>query len=243
MSMERLSKVPAFFRALLCAVLALLIFAGAFSPQSLAADTAHSDSRQIPSPFMTGYSGGIMAPDKTISRAEFLKMLMVALLDYNETLNYGAPSFSDIAVRKWYTGYIAYAEQLGIAEGYSDGTFHPDEPISRAQAAKLLALSLPDFSIETEEKSLFQDVSGWAVPYVNALAEKGIVSGYQDGTFLPNRKISRGEAAKMVCASLGFSPSKEEISLLTSSLGNPFSDVSENRWYYIYLLYAAGYLS
>ncbi len=243
MSMERLSKVPVFLRALLCAVLALLILAGALSPRSLAAEGDRWDLRQTPNPFMTGYSGGIMAPDKTISRAEFLKMLMVALLDYNETLNYGAPSFSDIAVRKWYTGYIAYAEQLGIAEGYSDGTFHPDEPISRAQAAKLLALSLPELSIEPQEKSLFQDVSGWAVPYVNALAESGIVSGYRDGHFLPNRKISRGEAAKMVCASLGFSPDKEELFLLTSSLENPFSDVSENKWYYGYLLYAAGYLS
>ncbi len=242
MSTKKFTNAPAFLRALLCAALAFLILVCALSPQCLAADDAPS-LRRANSPFMTGYSGGIMAPERTITRAEFLKMLMVALLDYSDTLNYGAPSFSDIAIRKWYTGYIAYAEQLGIVEGYEDGTFHPDEPITRSEAAKLLALSLPELTIKAGEESRFSDVSGWAVPYVNALAEKGIVSGYQNNLFRPNRNITRGEAAKLVCVSQGFSPSKEELALLTSSLWNPFSDVSEGKWYYGYLLYAAGYLS
>jgi alpha-tubulin suppressor-like RCC1 family protein len=192
--------------------------------------------------FMSGYENGTFMPEKTVTRAEFVKMLVTGLGGYDVNKDYGAPSFSDVAADKWYASYIAFAEQQGLASGYEDGTFHPEAPITRAEAAKLTALSIPDLPIDTEAtESVFTDVSGWAVPYVNILAEIQVLGGYEDNTFQPQRNITRGEAAKVVSASCGFAPDQAYIQKVKDSYANPFKDVNTDKWYYVYLLYAAGY--
>lgn len=192
--------------------------------------------------FMSGYENGTFLPEKTVTRAEFVKMLVTGLGGYDESKDYGAPSFSDVAADKWYASYIAFAEQQGLASGYEDGTFHPEAPITRAEAAKLTALSIPDLSIDTETaESVFTDVSGWAVPYVNILAEIQVLGGYEDNTFQPQRNITRGEAAKVVGASCGFAPDQAYIQKVKDTYANPFKDVNTDKWYYVYLLFAAGY--
>lgn len=190
-------------------------------------------------PFISGNGDGTFKPEKDITRAEFLKMVVVALCEFDSSADYGTSSFSDIPLNRWFENYVAYAELNKIVGGYDDGTFRPDAPITRAEATKMAALAMK-LDIENAADAKFTDVSGWAAPYINAFALTGALQGDGDGTFKPERNITRAEAAKIVAAATGFQPEASEIDSLTAGVKNPFRDVSESQWYYVYLLRAAG---
>ena len=190
-------------------------------------------------PFVSGNGDGTFKPEKDITRAEFLKMVVVALCEFDSSADYGTSSFSDIPLNRWFESYVAYAELNKIVGGYDDGTFRPDAPITRAEATKMAALAMK-LDIENAADAKFTDVSGWAAPYINAFALTGALQGDGDGTFKPERNITRAEAAKIVAAATGFQPEASEIDSLTAGVKNPFRDVSESQWYYVYLLRAAG---
>ena len=108
--------------------------------------------------------------------------------------------FTDVARTAWFAPAVEQAASLGLMQGYGDGRFGPDEPLTRAQAAQVLA----NFSGEKPESVLtgsFSDVpaSRWYAPAVGWAAEHGIVQGREDGTFGPEEPISR----QHLCAMLG----------------------------------------
>ena len=108
--------------------------------------------------------------------------------------------FTDVARTAWFAPAIEQAVSLGLMQGYGDGRFGPDEPLTRAQAAQVLA----NFSGEKPEsvpEGSFSDVpaSRWYAPAVGWAAEHGIVQGREDGTFGPEEPISR----QHLCAMLG----------------------------------------
>ena len=112
----------------------------------------------------------------------------------------------------WASGYIYDCYDAGIINGYEDGTYLPDNELTRAEAAKIIALTFGLSSSATE--STFSDVADthWALQYIEACVEAGIINGYTDGTFLPGQNVTRAEMAKMIAAASGLSSDAEESS-------------------------------
>ena len=118
-----------------------------------------------------------------------------------------AQAFSDVG-----DGQLAEAVEvlsgLGIVSGYSDGSYHPGDTLTRAQFCKLavLAEGNGDQVTGSAYRTLFSDVpaSNWAAPYVNLAYEEGLVAGYGDGTFGPDDGVTAGQAATIVLHMLGY---------------------------------------
>ena len=113
-----------------------------------------------------------------------------------------AAGFSDVKGH-WAQSYIATWADKGVINGYPDGTFRPDQQITRAEVTKILALA---YEMETDvAKTNFTDVfeNDWYYIFAQACAANGVVNGYPDGSFLPNNAIIRSEAVKMVCLAAG----------------------------------------
>lgn len=189
-------------------------------------------------PFVSGYPDGTFRPDAQTTRAEFLTMLVTALGEYDKEENYGTCTFADVAEGDWYAHCVAYAQKTGLVKGYEDNTFRPDANITRAEAAAMVASAM---GLEGKATvSSFTDVSGWAVPHVEALAERKILSGDGNGKFRPDDNITRAEAATVVAHSIGFDADNEEVQEAVKTAENPFSDVTADSWAYAYILRAAG---
>ena len=112
--------------------------------------------------------------------------------------------FTDIEGH-WGQKYIEHWTELGVINGYPDGTFRPDQKVTRAEVSKILTVA---YRMSTDvEETKFSDVAKaeWFYSYVQACAARSIVDGYPDGTFKPNGNITRSEAVKMVCLSAGLS--------------------------------------
>lgn len=90
---------------------------------------------------------------------------------------------------------------MGIMQGFEDGTLHPDEYVTRAQFAKMLMLAAKECNIalDGQNKKVFGDVDGshWANEYISAMSASGIINGFEDGTFRPDEIITYEQAAKM----------------------------------------------
>lgn len=138
---------------------------------------------------MQGRGENVFAPDSTMTRAE-AAAICTRLLE----LKGGQGAFSDVPSDHWAYSFISCAASANIITGYPDGTFRPQEPITRAEMTKLLAAMVEKTYDNTVR---FSDVSEthWAVEEISALAKMGVLSGYPDGTFRPDNKINRGEAA------------------------------------------------
>ena len=116
---------------------------------------------------------------------------------------------------------------LGIVSGYSDGGYHPEDILTRAQFCKLAILAEGHGDQVSASRTLFSDVPGssWAAPYVNLAYEEGLVSGYGDGTFGPDDPVTTGQAVTIVLHLLGYTSEDigpfwpEDYMTAASSLG------------------------
>jgi len=150
-----------------------------------------------------------------------------------ETATTGEPLvFSDV-VDHWAETYINDAKDGGYVEGYEDKTFKPDQYITRAEAAKLVAMWL-DANIGEEacNADLFSDIdcADWYAKYVTYLSDAGVIEGYGDGIFGPANNINRAEALKMMLIAKALQDSN------IADIINPFSDVSTDQWFYNYVM-------
>ncbi len=138
---------------------------------------------------MQGQSDAVFAPTAPLTRAE-AAAIAARLLKLPD----GKGTFSDVPTSHWAYTSILKAEKAGLMRGYPDGTFRPDTAVSRAEMTLLLARMITESYMGEAE---FPDVprGHWAEEEIAALANMGILSGYPDGTFRPENKISRGEAA------------------------------------------------
>ncbi|MHB8841226.1 MAG: Ig-like domain-containing protein [Candidatus Aquicultor sp.] len=140
-----------------------------------------------------GYPGGLFRPNQTVSRAEFSKMICLAMgweLEAPDT-----SSFKDVSADNWAYRYIETAKTHGVIAGYEDGGFKPGKNITRAEIAKIVARTL---GLSSASSTLKDISSSWAKDYIGACAKTGIISGYSDSTFKPNNSATRAEAAKMM---------------------------------------------
>ncbi|MGB4437978.1 MAG: S-layer homology domain-containing protein, partial [Sedimentibacter sp.] len=109
-----------------------------------------------------------------------------------------------------YANAVARLEALDIIVGYEDGTFKPDNSITRAEFAAIAirALGMEDIAIGSVANTKFADVRGthWASGYVNLATAQGIIVGYPDGTFNPEAQVTYSEAIAMIVRLLGYEP-------------------------------------
>jgi len=123
-------------------------------------------------------------------------------------------TFSD-ATEHWANNYIGFMQEKNIMGGYDDGTFKPNQSITRQEVAAILvrALGLEDELGTITETDLVdaEEIADWAVPYVLLLKELGIFGGYEDGTFRPEVPITREQFAVIISNAMKLPPAEDEI--------------------------------
>ena len=145
--------------------------------------------------YINGYSDGTFKPDKTVTRAEFAKMINLAI----GITNTASISFSDISSSGWYYSDVRKAVAAGYVTGYDDGTFRADNNIARQEAAVIISriITNPTVSktIATSDKSA---VASWALCGVNKVYAKGYMTGDANNYYKPTGNLTRAEAAKII---------------------------------------------
>ncbi|OWA35810.1 hypothetical protein B9G55_07930 [Saccharibacillus sp. O16] len=147
--------------------------------------------------YMQGYPDHTFRSDRSMTRAEVIAMFSRLLTEKMNVDQTYASTFKDVRSSNWYADAVGYMQQSGIIKGYANGTFGPDEPITRAEFA---AIASRFDQLASGEQMAFKDVraSYWAVDYIASGAAKGWIKGYPDGTFRPEDYVSRAEAVTLV---------------------------------------------
>ena len=196
--------------------------------------------------YVVGYTDGTFGPNRDMTRSE-AATIFARLLAQRNGERITAPTkttFSDVPVNAWYAGYVSYLARYGIAVGYTDGLFHGDEPITRAEFTAMAVRFFDTYGdgdpAIMEEYSGFWDVSPghWAAGYIADAARYGWVVGYGDGTFHADDEITRAEVVTIVNRLLGREADQEYIADHPRGLVL-FPDVSKSYWAYYDILEAA----
>jgi hypothetical protein len=119
----------------------------------------------------------------------------------------GEIAFRDVPKGAWYKEYLSKLYFADVLGGYADGTFKPQSSITRAEFCKVIvnAVGIDAVSATDTTTSPFNDIKGnWGYTYINQAYDLGIISGYGDGSFRPNKPITRAEIAKMICETKEF---------------------------------------
>ena len=187
-------------------------------------------------PFLIGYADGTFGPARNMTRAEVTTMFARLLTEQIEADKTYTNTFNDVPSSYWAANYIGYMQQFGIVTGFSDGSFRPNAPVTRAQFAAIASR----FEKLTEGTKSFTDVPStyWAAKYINFAATRGWVTGYADGTFRPANPITRAEVAAVTCRLLERTADQAYVRSHLSQL-RTFRDMSESHWAYWYAIEAA----
>ena len=141
-------------------------------------------------------SNGFFLPNNNISRVELLKMIIGAakIPLSTSTTQY----FSDIDPTAWYVPYVNTAKERGIVGGYDDGTFRPNNPVTRAEGFKIVINTMGKQVTDTPVP-LFNDVTplDWFTPYADYAKQNNLIQ-FSGISFLPNQLITRGEVASAI---------------------------------------------
>ena len=208
----------------------------AYSPVTFVNRKAAELNRTDHFAFLVGYTGGTFGPERNMTRAEVTTMFARLLTEQIEADKTYSNTFTDVPKGYWAANYIGYMQQLGIITGYSDGSFRPDAPVTRAEFAAIASR----FEKLTEGSKSFTDVPNtyWATRYINFAATRGWVTGYSDGTFKPENPITRAEVAAVTCRLLERSADQSYIRSHLKEL-RTFADMTESHWAYWYAMEAA----
>ncbi|URN42137.1 S-layer homology domain-containing protein [Peptoniphilus genitalis] len=186
--------------------------------------------------YIKGYPDGTFKPQANVTRAEAAQMFATLL---NGGTNFGtsqATKFSD-ASDDWYSKAINYVVGKGLISGYPNGTFKPNESITRAEFAQMISGYVKNEKASTSD---FKDVKDhWAKDAIDKLYGNKNVNGYPDGSFKPNAKITRAEAVTILNSVFNRNTNKSSLNNVNTSSLNKFSDVSEGFWAYYNILDAA----
>ena len=167
-------------------------------------------------------------PEGKITRAEVATIYFRMLTDESRTKFWSqSNSYSDVKAGDWFNNAVSTLSKAGIIAGYEDGSFRPNGYITRAEFATIAARF---FDVTYNGKDLFPDISGhWAKDYINQAANKGFVNGYEDGTFKPDRNITRAEAVTLVNRTLDRHPDKNHF---TKDMLVWPDNMDQTKWYY-----------
>ena len=176
--------------------------------------------------YVIGYPDGTVHPNGQITRAEvatiFFRLLRDEVRDGAFTTS---NTYSDVAYGKWYNNPISTMSALGIITGYPDGTFKPNKPITRAEFAAIAA------RFDNDGDKTAANATHWAKDEISIAYNNGWITGYPDGTFRPDNKITRAEAMTLVNRVLKRLPETEEDLHDDMIKWSDNSDTS--AWYYL----------
>lgn len=186
--------------------------------------------------YLMGYPDGTVRPGGSITRAEATTIFFRLLTEESRSQFWATENrYSDVSAGRWYNNAVSTMTRAGIVNGYPDGTFRPNAPITRAEMAKIIAL----FAKLEPSAERFPDTAGhWAEPYIRLAAGSGWIEGYPDGTFRPNQSITRAETVTMIDRVLERVP-KDESRLLPHETMLTFPDCRPGQWFYIAVQEAA----
>lgn len=150
---------------------------------------------------VSGYGDGTFRPDESTTRAQLVKMLVLSRRGWG-LVNPERPTFTDVPPTHTFYRYIETAASHHLISGYGDGTFRPDNYVTRAQVAKMLVLALDWTSSGATVRLCDVDSTHWAWPYVQLAVQHGLYSGYGDGCFRPDQLATRAQLAKVLSLSM-----------------------------------------
>ena len=180
--------------------------------------------------YIVGYPDKTVRPQNGITRAEVATIFFRLLTDETRNANSTkSNSYSDVAAGAWYNHAVSTLSAMGIVKGDSNGKFNPNAPITRAEFAAIAARFDDKANSTTAD---FSDiVSHWAKNEISAASNNGWITGYPDGTFKPDNKITRAEAMTLVNRVLKRLPETEEDLHDDMIKWSDNSDASQ--WFYL----------
>lgn len=186
--------------------------------------------------YIEGYPDETFKPQNNVTRAEAAQMF-ATLINGGSGFGFGDKTkFSD-ANDEWYSAAVNYVVEKKLISGYPNGTFKPNESITRAEFAQMISGYI---KTEKTNKYDFNDVKDhWAKDAIDKLNGNKNVSGYPDGTFKPNEKITRAEAVTILNSVFDRNTNKDSLKDINVSSLTKFSDVKEDFWAYYNILDAS----
>lgn len=180
--------------------------------------------------YIVGYGNGEVRPQNNITRAEvatiFFRLLTDDVRDENLTKT---NRYSDVTRADWYNTAVSTLSSMGIITGYPDGTFRPNAAITRAEFAAITARFDNDGD-KTAAK--FSDIAThWAKDEISIAYNNGWINGYPNGTFGPQRDITRAETMTLVNRVLNRQPETEDDLLPNMTVWT--DNANPNAWYYL----------
>jgi len=179
--------------------------------------------------YVQGYPDGTVKPAGNITRAETAAILFRLMDEGSRKTYYSTTSgFRDVASGSWYNTYVATLNNAGVITDSSNGYFRPNEAITRAELAAMLA----KFSETTGAANYFNDVSAkyWAANAIAICAKLGWITGYPDGTFRPDKNVTRAELMAMINRATGRAPKSADAFLPGMKT---WIDNTSDKWYYL----------
>ena len=199
-------------------------------------DTSLSGQTYARVSYIKGYPDGTFKPSNNVTRAEAAQMFATLL---NSGTSFGTSSvtkFTD-ANNKWYSPAVNYIAGKGLLSGYSDGTFKPDADITRAEFAQMISGYL---KAGYAGSANFKDVKGhWASDAIDKVFGNKAVEGYPDGTFKPNKTLTRAEAVTVLNAVFNRYTTSSSLNNVSSANLKNYSDISSSHWAYYQILDAS----
>ncbi|EFI41858.1 hypothetical protein HMPREF0629_00487 [Peptoniphilus sp. oral taxon 386 str. F0131] len=187
-------------------------------------------------PYVMGYPDGSFKPEGNITRAEMTAIFSRLLTEKMHVGDNYPLSFSDVARSSWYAEYIGQLTSVGVIAGYPDGTFRPENSVTRAEFATVASRFI------TSKKSTggFADIlnNHWAKESIENVRAEGWISGYSDGSFKPDQYITRAEVVSIVNKMLDRYADKNYVDSHAMELTN-YTDLSKNHWAYYPIMEAS----
>ena len=180
--------------------------------------------------YIIGYGNNDVRPQNNITRAEVATIFFRLLTDETRTANMTKSNgYNDVKDGDWFCCAVSTLSKMGIIKGYEDGSFKPNDPISRAEFAAIAARFDPDGD---KTPASFSDVtSHWAKDEISIAANHGWIKGYEDGSFKPDQKITRAETMTLVNRVLNRLPEAKDD--LHKDMKTWVDNMDETAWYYL----------
>ena len=180
--------------------------------------------------YMSGEAGARFYPDRAMTRAEMAQVLYNLLASYPPVTG---GSFSDVSDSAWYATAVNTLVELDVLSGYEDGTFRPNNAVTRAEFVTAVCKCFDSLSTGSAG---FSDVSGhWAEGFINQAVAEGWISGFTDGTFRPDESIQRCQ----VTAILNNALERTGSGFAADAGTQEFVDVPSSHWAYEHIAEAA----
>lgn len=180
--------------------------------------------------YMSGEEGARFYPDRAMTRAEMAQVLYNLLASYPPVTG---GSFSDVSAGAWYATAVNTLVELDVLSGYEDGTFRPNNAVTRAEFVTAVCKCFDSLSTGSAG---FSDVSGhWAEGFINQAVAEGWISGFPDGTFRPDESIQRCQ----VTAILNNALERTGSGFAADAGTQEFVDVPSSHWAYEHIAEAA----